>query len=685
MLPDVTEVAAHYLGTLSHQCSFCRALHWIAEKKATSSIARPVFGECCKSGEVDLPLLDPLPHDLQQLYNGRDRRAVDFRRHIRLYNKALAFTSTGGHQHLVGSSYDSRGPPQYKIHGEIFHRLGPLQPERGVLPVFSQLYVYDHNEALQYRKRLNPERDPVLMERLQTMLEHSHPLIDVYTQAYRLVQETSLTEYRLQLDFRKGCDRRRYNLPTADNELALIIPGDEDAIANEQHILLRPIGGPLVRISPCDPAFLTLHFPLLLPTGQPGWSPGISFVSGTENSTRHVSLADYAKFHLHPRPPLAETCHWFQATQLFQELLVHLWAAAEHSRLIWVRDNQKKLRAELYNGVVDALHEGVDLASIGKKVVLPASFTSGPRFMQRNLQNALALLRKFGGSDLFITFTANSGWREVQEALLPSQTASDRPDLVARVFHLKFESLLDDITKQGIFGEALGFVYTVEYQKRGLPHTHLIVFLARAARLSTPEAVDKYISTELPDAMTHQRLFDLVKQFMIHGPCGPGTSSPCMDGRNQCSKRFPKSFRANTEITGDSFVHTRRRDDGRFIRVGNHYVDNRSVISYCPYLTLRYEAHINVECTAGFHAVKYIYKVRYPVLLASSCTLTYVNLSTFTKVQTELLCRSTHMKTHQNLRDLQKERGMKQKHMLTDATSALLRHSLDLWDGQLTE
>ena len=225
---------------------------------------------------------------------------------------------------------------------------------------------------------------------------------------------------------------------------------------------------------------------LLLPTGQYSWQPNIAYASATVNSTRHVSLCDYAKFHLHPQPPHVESHHFFQASLLFQELLVHLWAAAEHSRLTWVRDHQKQLRAELYNGIVDALHEGVDLASIGKKVVLPASFTSGPRFMQRNLQNALALLRKFGGSDLFITFTANAAWREVQEALLPNQSTHDRSDLIARVFHLKFESLLDDIMKRDIFGKAIGYVYTVEYQKRGLPHTHLIVFLHRSARLSTP-------------------------------------------------------------------------------------------------------------------------------------------------------------------------------------------------------
>ena len=347
-----------------------------------------------------------------------------------------------------------------------------------------------------------------------------------------------------------------------------------------------------------------------MPSGQCSWEPNIPYVSGSTDSARHVSLCNYAKFHLHPRPQHIETQHFFQASLLFQELLVHLWAAAEHSRLTWVREHQKQLRSELYNGVVDALHEGIDLASIGKKVVLPASFTSGPRFMQRNLQNALALLRKFGGSDLFITFTANANWREVREALLPNQSAHERPDLIARVFHLKFESLLDDIMKKNIFGEAVGYVYTVEYQKRGLPHTHLIVFLDRSSRLATLEAVDELISTEIPDENTQPRLFELVKQFMVHGPCGPGLTSPCMDDRNRCTKKFPKPFCDHTEITGNSYVHTRCRNDGHFMCVGNNFVDNRYIVSYCPYLTLRYEAHINVECTAGFHAVKYIYKVR---------------------------------------------------------------------------
>jgi len=41
--------------------------------------------------------------------------------------------------------------PCYKIQGELYHRLGPLQPGSGQQPMYSQLYIYDHEEAIQYR------------------------------------------------------------------------------------------------------------------------------------------------------------------------------------------------------------------------------------------------------------------------------------------------------------------------------------------------------------------------------------------------------------------------------------------------------------------------------------------------------------------------------------------------------
>lgn len=100
------------------------------------------------------------------------------------------------------------------------------------------------------------------------------------------MQETDLTQYRLQLNFCKSADCCRYNLPTTDSELALIISDDEDTMANAQQILLRPQGSPLICISQCDPSFLMLHFPLLMPSSQYSWQPNIHM--GLAQLTRPV-------------------------------------------------------------------------------------------------------------------------------------------------------------------------------------------------------------------------------------------------------------------------------------------------------------------------------------------------------------------------------------------------------------
>jgi hypothetical protein len=91
--------------------------------------------------------------------------------------------------------------------------------------------------------------------------------------------------------------------------------------------------------------------------------------------------------------------------------------------------------------------------------------------------------------------TANPSWPEIQDNLFtynaddddpdqPSkrQTASDRPDIVAHVFAEKIKAMLKDI-KDGLFGDVLGFVFTIEFQKWGLPHIHLLIFLKQQYKI----------------------------------------------------------------------------------------------------------------------------------------------------------------------------------------------------------
>lgn len=496
----------------------------------------------------------------------------------------------------------------------MYHHIGPLFPEGERAPLYSQLYIYDPADALQHRKNNNPQTRSSTMTAIQHVIMECNPLVQVYLHAAALARASSLPEYRLKLDFLRATDRRRYNLPSTQYELAAIIPGDVETLTNPRDVIVRARGGALMRISELHPSYIALHFPLLAPTGQESWTTDwrYRFLPHHHVGPRtrlFMTFCDFLKHRLHIRPCEFESNHYYLAGPLLQEFIVDMWAASEHSRLEWIRYHQETIRADLYSGVVDALREGLDLSSVGRKVILPSSFTSGPRFMQKNLQDALALLRIFKGSDLFITFTANPAWLEISEALLPGQAASDRPDLVARVFNLKFTALLNDIMKRRIFGHALGYVYTIEYQKRGLPHAHLIVFLHADSRLSTPERVDAFISTEFPDVDKNPVLHELVKTHMTHGPCGVHNYSSCLNNKQECTKGFPKPFQSETDITGETYVKTRRRNDGRSFTVRNGVVDNRYVVSYSPYLLLRYQAHINVECTNGFNAIKYIYKV----------------------------------------------------------------------------
>ena len=102
----------------------------------------------------------------------------------------------------------------------------------------------------------------------------------------------------------------------------------------------------------------------------------------------------------------------------------------------------------------------------------------------------MSLVQKFGKLDLFITMTCNLGWEEIENDLLPTQTAQDRLDLLARVFKLKFEELKDDIVVKGVLGRVIVYVQVFEFQKRGLPHAHMLIILDEDNKLYNPEDYD---------------------------------------------------------------------------------------------------------------------------------------------------------------------------------------------------
>ena len=168
------------------------------------------------------------------------------------------------------------------------------------------------------------------------------------------------------------------------------------------------------------------------------------------------------------------------------------------------------------------------------------------------VQDAMAICRHGSRPDLFLTKTCNPNWKEIVDNLLPGQTATMRPDLVARVFKGKLQALLDELKEDQIFGRNVARLYVIEFQKRGLPHAHILISFAAEDKLHGPDDFDSVVSAQLPDKKTHPLLYALVCRHMLHKECWRDhPDARCMrDGK--CRFDYPKPFAEETTSTEDA-------------------------------------------------------------------------------------------------------------------------------------
>ncbi|XP_074293544.1 uncharacterized protein LOC141620620 [Silene latifolia] len=148
------------------------------------------------------------------------------------------------------------------------------------------------------------------------------------------------------------------------------------------------------------------------------------------------------------------------------------------------------------------------------------------------------------------------------------------------------------------------FVYSIEFQKRGLPHAHIVLFLHREGKFPTAADVDKIISAEIPDPTTDQVLHSVVCKYMLHGPCGKAKPScQCMVG-DKCSKYYPKPCTKITTVEGDGYPIYKRSKKGVTVIKDDVPLGNDFVIPYNSQLLLKYRARINVEWCNQSRSIK---------------------------------------------------------------------------------
>ena len=432
---------------------------------------------CCYQGKISLPELQHIPQQLFDLFTANNPVSSAFHKNILYYNNFLAMTSVG--KTTDPSVYQGgHGPYSYVLRGELIHQSGSVLPLQDRDLTYSQLYIHNTDHALDHHMAQHQRRNPcnpldrTTLNLLQGILHESHPAIGLYEQALELTATMPPDQqFSISLHFDQNCDRCRYNLPQATvNEIAVVVVGDGEQITGPQDIIVyrKNHRRHIFRISDSHPLYPSLCYVLLFPTGQLGWYSRIPFIEAEDQRApykrKYVSLEEYFHYCFHICLPHIESNHLFLAGKLFQAYVCESWAVAEQQRLAQLAAIQDDLRVELYQGLADAVVANVDvnLHNLGKRTILPSSFSGGTRYMQQLCQDALAINRYFGGGDLFITMTANPAWPEIKDALLYNQTPSDRPDLITCVFYAKLHSLIQDI-KSGILGEISGFLYTIEF------------------------------------------------------------------------------------------------------------------------------------------------------------------------------------------------------------------------------
>lgn len=407
-------------------------------------------------------------------------------------------------------------------------------------------------------------------------------------------------------------DSRRYNDVTR-TDVAVIFSGvDGEPPYDRNTVAFSKNNNQMRIINTYDSSLDPLAYPLLFPNGDFGFHLNMRHNLPSNSRARAprtaITMTQYASYRLAIRD---EFSILHRSQKLFLQWVVDMYVRVEGNRLHYIRTHQNELRTEVYSNLTDFLNENPNNdAPIGRRIILPSSFSGSPRNMFQHYLDAMSIVQHHGKPSLFMTLTCNPEWPEIVQCLEPGEQAHFRPDIVVRVFKAKLDELIKSLLTTQILGKINALIYTIEFQKRGLPHAHILITFAEEDKIET-EAIDKYVCAEIPDIETQPQLHNLVKRHMMHGPCGAmNPNNVCMKDGN-CKKNCPKDFCEETRDSAIGYPIYRRRDNGVSVDVRNHSLDNPFVVPYNPYLLAKFNCHINVEVCTSVRSVKYIYKYVY--------------------------------------------------------------------------
>ncbi|GJY72844.1 DNA helicase [Tanacetum coccineum] len=503
------------LGDCTQRCRYCGASFWYGERlKGCSHGQRVEYHLCCSDGRIYKQQPPEPPEYIKQLFQNKH-----FMENIRAYNQMFAMTSFGAK--IDESINAGKGPYVFKVSGQVYHWIGSLCPIVGETTKFLQLYIYDsENEvanSMSHFGRVDDSRlDPQIVEGLIHFLDAHNELVQLFRTARDKCKEMDILEFKIRLYNAEGA--LGYELPTSNTLGEMVFESGIKSKTNFD-VIIEYKDGPLHRVNKLHLSYMSLQFPLLFIHGQSGYYKELKLRSADDSGkAKRVTMLAYYRY--------------------------HVFCAVEQNRLDFIRKKQNDIRSDYLSGLYDAISRGEqDGYEVGGRIILPMSFTGGPRYMYAHYLDALAI-----------------------------------------------------------------FLFTVEFQKRGLPHCHTLLWVDSASKIRMPEQVDQFIFVELPYPTIDPDGYRVVSELMMHGLCGAANlKASCMKA-SKCSKNFPKKYNPKTYFDDNGHVHYQRRDANVSTTRHQFKLDNRYVVPYNRNLLLAFEAHINVEYCGWSMLIKYLFK-----------------------------------------------------------------------------
>ena len=218
---------------------------------------------------------------------------------------------------------------------------------------------------------------------------------------------------------------------------------------------------------------------------------------------------------------------------------------------------------------------------------IPAVVHGSVAFLRKHRRKLFDVMRDDGNADLFLTLTADKRWKEVEG--LPE----DDIVAIARVFRERLKNFLDILVEEKVLQRSiLQISVSIEWQRRGTPHAHCLLWFHPSEKLISIQEIDELIRTRFTFDEVCPEVQDLCQCLMYH---------TCKVGRCKahegaaCKRRFPAEAFEKSKMRSGFHVPARRPEDARNV-------------SLEPRLLALWSGHANLLCVGGATHLTYCTK-----------------------------------------------------------------------------